>query len=191
MTNKPGRETDTQNTEIFVVMKDGDNMYYFLKIERRNFDVYCFPPHLGAHFSLHTSGKSHIRTEGTAGKSGKEPPVVLQSGEAGKCIDDGIICASLKDIGRAVGVCTVHYPIDSLGNDFQKFNQTLKECFVIDKDLYFGNVKGIEIGVWAVPERNKDSFEFNNQTISNSLLYKVEQCEPQIWIYAQPSVLFD
>jgi hypothetical protein len=176
--------------EVFVVIKDGTKQYYLLKIQMRYLDVYCIPPYLGAHFSLHTSGKSHIKIEDNAGESEKEPPVVLQSGEAGKCIDNNIICASLRDIGRAAGICTAHYPIDSLGSDFQEFNRKPKECFVIDKKLYFRDVRGIEIGVWAVPERNKSSFEFNNSGISKGLLHKVTKCEPQIWIYARTSALF-
>ena len=107
--------------EVFVVIKDGVHLYYLLKVQRRDFDVYCFPPHLGAHFSLHKSGESHIKIEEKAMETGKEPPVVLQSGEAGKPVDGGIMGAFLKNLGRAAGICTAHYPIDSLGNDFQKF----------------------------------------------------------------------
>jgi len=152
--------------------------------------VYCIPPHLGTHISLHESGESHIRFEEKAGKSEKEPLVVLQSGEAGYPVDGGFICASLRDLGRAACICTAHYPIDSLSEDFQEFNRKPKECFVIDKNLSFKDVRGIEIGVWAVPARNEVSFQFNNPNIPHNLLYKVDHCEPQIWIYARPSVLF-
>jgi len=177
--------------EAFVVIKDGTHQYYLLKIQRRGFDVYCFPPHLGVHYTLHESGESHFRFEEKAGETGKEPPVVLQQGEAGELIDGGIICASLKDLGRAVGICTARYPIDSLGSDFQKFNRKPKECFMIDKNLpMIKGVRGIEVGVCAVPARNEVSFKFNNLNIHADLLYKVASCEPQIWIYAQPSVLF-
>jgi len=177
--------------EVFVVIADGAHRYYLLKIQRRGFDVYCFLPHLGMHVSLHESGESHFRFEEKAGKTEKEPPVVLMAGEAGKPVDGGIICASLKNLGRAAGICTAHYPINSLGNDFQKFNRKPKEHFMIDKNLpIIKDIRGIEVGVWAVPDRNKVSFEFNNPNISADLLYKVDQCEPQIWIYARPSVLF-
>lgn len=60
------------------------------------------------------------------------------------------------------------------------------ECFVIDKKLFPKDNRGVEVGIWAVPERNRISFEFNNQDIPEKLLYKVIQCEPQIWIYARP-----
>lgn len=176
--------------EVFVAIKDGTEQYYLLKIQVRELDVYCIPPHLGAHFSLHESGESHVRFEEEARKSGKEPLVVLQSGEAGKPICGGFICAALKNLGRAAGICTAHYPIESLGNDFQEFNRKPKECFVIDKNLSLKDVKGIEIGVWAVPARNEVSFQFNNPNIPPCLLYKVVSCEPQIWVYARPSDLF-
>ena len=57
---------------------------------------------------------------------------------------------------------------------------------MIDTDLLSKDTKLIEIGVWAVPDRNKVSFEFNNPNIPADLLYKVAHCEPQIWIYARP-----
>jgi hypothetical protein len=57
---------------------------------------------------------------------------------------------------------------------------------VIDKKLLPKDAGGVEVGVWAVPDRNKISFEFNNPGISADLLYKVTKCEPQIWIYARP-----
>jgi len=177
--------------EIFVVIVDSAYRYYLLKVQRHGFDVYCFPPHLGMHISLHESGESHFRFEEAAGETGEEPPVVLTLGEAGKPVDGGIVCAPLKNLGRAAGICTAHYPIDSLNNDFQKFNRKLKECFIIDKNSpSIKDVRGIEVGVWAVPDRNKVSFAFNNPNVPEDLLYKVTQCEPQIWIYAQPSVLF-
>jgi len=42
----------------------------------------------------------------------------------------------------------------------------------------------VYIGLWYVPSRNKASFEFNNPDIPEYLLYKVTQCEPQIWAFA-------
>ena len=168
------------------MIKDGTHQYYLLKVVRRGFDVYCIPPHLGVHYSLHESGETHFRFEGKAEKLGAEPPVVLQGGEAGIPIDEGIMCASLRDLGRASGICTALYPIDSLSNDFRKFNRSGGECFVIDTDLFSKDTSIVEIGVWAVPARNRISFEFNNPNISADLLYKVAEGEPQIWIYARP-----
>ncbi len=172
--------------EVFVVIKDGTHRYYLLKVERRDFDVYCFLPDLGVHHSLHYSGESHFRHEGKAVKLGEEPPVALVMGEAGTPIKNGIRSASLRGLGCASGICTAIFSIVSLSLDFRKFNRSPRECFVIDKDLFSKDTKLIQVGVWAVPDRNEVSFECNNPNIPADLLYKVTQCEPQIWIYACP-----
>ena len=172
--------------EIFIVINDGTHRYYLLKVVRRGFDVYCIPPDLGVHYSLHESGESHFRSEGKAAKPGEEPPVALVMGEAGTPIGKGIIRAPLGNLGCASGICTAIFSIDSLSHDFRKFDRSAGECFVIDTELFSKDIRGVEVGVWAVPDRNKVSFEFNNPNIPASLLYKVAQCEPQIWIYARP-----
>jgi len=172
--------------EIFIVIKDGPHRYYLLKVQRRGFDVYCFPPHVGVHYSLHESGEAHFRSEGKASKPREELPVIMFDGEAGTPSGEGIVREHLVDLGRASCIYTTIYPIDSLSNDFQEFNRSAGECFVIDKDLFSNDTKLIQIGVWAVPTRNKVGFEFNNPNIPADLLYKVAHCEPQIWIYAQP-----
>ena len=110
--------------EVFVVVKEGANRYYLLKVIRRGFDVYCIPPHLGVHYSLHVSGESHFRHEEKAAKAGEEPPVALVMGEAGTPIGKGIIRAPLRDLGCASGICTAIFSIDSLSQDFRKFNRT-------------------------------------------------------------------
>ena len=92
--------------EVFVVIKEGTHQYYLLKVERRDFDVYCFLPDLGVHHSLHCSGESHFRYEGKVTKPGEEPPVALIMGEAGTPIKNGIRSASLRGLGRAAGICT-------------------------------------------------------------------------------------
>jgi len=171
---------------VFIVIKDGTHRYYLLKVQRRGFDVYCFPPHLGVHYSLHESGKAHFRSEEKASKPREELPVIMFDGEAGTPNGKGIIREHLVGLGRASCIYTTVYPIDSLSNDFRKFNRSVKECFVIDKDLLSKDTRLVEIGVWAVPARNKVSFEFNNPDIPAHLLYKVAYCEPQIWIYARP-----
>lgn len=74
------------DSEIYVVIDDGINRYYLLKVIRRGFDVYCIPPHLGIHFSVHESGRSHFTYEDTPGKNGDQIPVALMSGEAGTMI---------------------------------------------------------------------------------------------------------
>jgi len=168
------------------VVKDGTDRYYLLKVMRLGFDVYCIPPHLGVHYSLHGSGESHFRYEGKAAKSGEEPPVALVMGEAGTPIGKGIVRAPLGGLGRASGICTAIFSIGSLSQDFRKFNRSAGECFVIDAELFPKGTREVEVGVWAVPARNKVSFEFNNPNIPTDLLYKVAYCEPQIWIYARP-----
>jgi hypothetical protein len=172
--------------EIFIVMKDGPHRYYLLKVQRRGFDVYCFPPHLGVHYSLHESGEAHFRSERKVSKPREELPVIMFDGEAGTPSGKGIIREHLMDLGRASCIYTTVYSIDSLRKDFQKFNRRVGECFVIDKDLFSKDTKLIQIGVWAVPARNRVSFEFNNPNIPAGMLYKVAHCEPQIWIYARP-----
>lgn len=172
------------------MIKDGTDRYYLLKVVRRGFDVYCIPPHLGMHYSVHESGEAHFRFEGKAEEPGEEPPVALVEGEAGTPIGKGIIRAPLRGLGRASGICTALYPTNSLSNDFRKFDRSAGECFVIDTDLFPKDTSLVEIGVWAVPDRNKVSFEFNNPNIPADLLYKVAQDEPQIWIYARPLVPF-
>jgi hypothetical protein len=175
--------------EVFIVVKGGADWYYLLKVVRRGFDVYCFLPDLGVHHSLHESGEAHFRSEGKVVKPGREPPVFLIMGEAGTPIKNGIRSTSLQGLGRACGICTAIFSIDSLSRDFQKFNRTAGQCFMIDTgdmDLFPKDTHSVEVGVWAVPDRNKVSFEFNNPKVPVDLLYKVAQCEPQIWIYARP-----
>ena len=172
--------------EVFIVVKGGADWYYLLKVVRRGFDVYCLLPDLGVHHSLHESGEAHFRSEGKVAKPGREPPVALIMGEAGTPIKNGIRSVSLRGLGRASGICTAIFSIDLLSNNFRNFNRTAGQCFMIDTDLFPKDTKSVEIGVWAVPDRNKVSFEFNNPNISADLLYKVTQCEPQIWIYARP-----
>ena len=138
------------------------------------------------HHSLHESGESHFRYEEKAAKHREEPPVALVMGEAGIPIKNGIKSVSLCGLGRASGICTAIFSIASLNQDFRTFNRSASECFVINTELFLKNTKGIQVAVWAVPDRNKISFEFNNPNIPVDLLYKVVQCEPQIWIYAQP-----
>jgi len=172
--------------EIFIVIKDGTDRHYLLKVMRRGSDVYCTPPHLGVHYSLHGSGESYFRYEEKTAKSGDEPPVVLVMGEAGTPTDKGIIRAPLGDVGRAAGICSAIFPIDSLSQEFRKFNRSARECLVIDAQLFPKGIRAVEVGVWVVPVRKKVSFEFNNPNIAADLLYKVAYCEPQIWIYARP-----
>ena len=171
---------------VCVVIKDGTDLYYLLKVEQRGRDIYCFIPDLGVHYSVHKSGEAHFRSEGKATEPEEGPPVVLVEGEAGTLIDGNTIRSPLCGVGRAAGICTGIYLITSLSDDFRKFNRSEKECFVIDTVLLSKNTKSIVIGVWTVPARNEVSFQPYNPNIPAGLLYKVAQYEPQIWIYAQP-----
>jgi len=119
-------------------------------------------------------------------KSGDGSPVALVMGEAGAPSGSGIIRAPLSDLGRASGICSAVFSIDSQNQDFQTFYRSGGECFVIDGGLFLKGTKGVEVGVWAVPARNEASFEFNNPNVPPTLLYKVAYCEPQIWVYARP-----
>ena len=78
--------------EIFIVIKDGIHQYYLMKVIRRGFDVYCIPPHLGIHYTVHESGEAHFRSEGKTKKPRKELPVIMFDGEAGEPSGKGIIC---------------------------------------------------------------------------------------------------
>ena len=173
-------------TTTFIVISQSSQQYYLLKIVRRGFDIYCIPPHLGLHYSLHESGEAHFQSEVKVDEENNGPPVVLQDGEAGIPIEHGIMRAPIGDLGRASGICTAIYPIDSLSADFRKFNRHPSECFVIDIDSLPEGTTLVEIGVWAVPKRNEVGFEQNIPNISPDLLHKVVQGDPQIWIYARP-----
>lgn len=172
--------------EVFIVIDDRSCQYYLLKVIRRGFDVYCIPPHLGVHYSLHASGESHFRQEGRSAKSRDGAPVALVMGEAGTPFGKGIVRASLSDLGRASGICSGVFLINSLSQDFQTFSRSEAERFVIDAGLFQKNIREVEVGIWAVPTRNEASFEFLNPDVPAALLYKVACCEPQIWIYARP-----
>lgn len=157
-----------------------------MKIERRDFDVYCFIPDLGFHHSRHESGESHFRSENQEINPFEQPPIWIMMGEAGTIDGKSVLCNTLVNLGHASGICSVCYSITSLNQDYRKFNRNPKYCFTIDKTLLLNNSDTIIVNVWAVPKRNEYSFYWNNQNIHEKLLYKVSDCEPQIWIYALP-----
>jgi hypothetical protein len=175
-----------KSTEIFVTISDGTHEYYLLKVIKHDEDIYCIPPHLGIHYSLHKSGKSHFRHEGQQASPEKQPPVALIMGEAGKPINGGIICGRTTNAGRASCICTAIFPINSLSHDFQKFNRRPIEKYVINSRFFPQQTMAVEIGIWEVPTRNTASFELNKPNISITMLYKTSCCEPQIWIYTSP-----
>ena len=114
--------------------------------------------------------------------------MALVPGEAGVFIGSGEISRTslADDLGLAQGICSALYPIDFLKDDFGKFNRNPKELFVIDKEQFAKDTKCLNVGVWAVPNRNKQSFEYYNPGIPADLVYKVDRVEPQIWICAEP-----
>lgn len=172
--------------ELFIVIKEGTEKYYLLKVVRRGFDVYCFPPGLGIHYSRHKSGEAHFQSEEKAPEPRDELPIMMIDGEAGPRTGKGFQHKTLDDLGVASGIFNTIYSIDSLNKEYRKFGRRAKECFVIDKDLLPKDTSLLHVGVWAVPARNKISFEFNNPNIHADLLYKVDTCEPQIWVFARP-----
>ena len=175
-------------TEIRVVIGDGADNFYLLKVVKEGYDVYCTVPHLGAHHSLHESGVSHFRGEGTNVDPEKQPPVAIMSGSAGVRQGDDFVVGSLKTIDSASGICVAVYSsIDSLSeDDYRRFNRNTEGCFVIDAPSFPENTSVLEVGVWAVPKRGEAKFRFNNPDIPENMLFKADQCEPQIWIYARP-----
>lgn len=177
---------EAKKIELFIVIKEATEKYYLLKVVRRGFDVYCFPPGIGVHYSRHKSGESHFRSEEKAAKPSDELPIVMMDGEAGPPIGEGFQHKTLDDLGVASDIFNIFYPIDSLNKDYRKFNRITKECFVIDKDLLPKGTSMIQVGVSAVPARNKISFEFPDRKIPANLLYKLDTCEPQIWVFARP-----
>ena len=172
-------------TEIYVVIDDGTTQYYLLKVVRRGTDVYCFPPYIGIHFSVHASGRSHFTYEETPGHNGDQIPVALMSGEAGTIVGRDIVRAPLSTEGRAIGICTAIYSIDSLADDFPTFQREPKHMFVIDVGSLPNTTTSIIVGVWGVPDRNQDMFRFNNPEVREDLIYKPPG-DPPIWIYAHP-----
>jgi hypothetical protein len=178
--------TATNTVSVPVLLAKGLRKYYLLKVVLRDFDVYCIPPHLGFHYSLHMSGQAHFQSEAKAPGLEQEPALAFVEGEAGTPFGDGIVRTSLVDLGRALCVCSTIFSIESLDSDFKEFSRTSKECFVIDAGLFGKDATYVEIGVWMVPRRNQAGFEFNNPMVSQNLLHKTTKCEPQIWIYAKP-----
>ena len=170
---------------MYVVVEEHGVQYYLLKVVMRGYDVYCFPPGLGTHVSLHESGQSHFtRDSGTS----EDPPMALMQGEAGAPSGRGVMSQGLRDCGRAVAICVAWVPVGSLAAYFREFTRTAPERFVIDKDRMLGSSDAVEIGIWAVPSRNQVSFGFNNREVADDQIYKVDRVEPQLWIYAKPSV---
>ena len=172
--------------EIYIALKLDKTQYYLMKIIKRDLDVYCIPPHLGIHYSLHESGEAHFRYEKGHVDPEKVPPIILMEGEAGTPYKEGIIRAPLSDLGRATGICVAIYSISNFSNDYAELKRYPNKCFIIDDKIILKDTHAIQLGIWAVPKRNPVSFTFNNPEVTEDNLYKIEDCEPQVWIYARP-----
>ena len=185
-------EPEVIHFKTSVLLKEDTERYRLLIVERRGFDVYCFIPKLGMHYSFHKSGKIHFQREEKVPTPEEQPPVVVISSTGTPIYTDsqegspiGFQCNSIRGLGVSEAIFTAIFSIESPSQDYQKFNRDTKECFTIDKDLLPPNTHMIQIGVWAVPTRNPCSFQHDHPSIPAHLLYKVEYCEPQIWIYAE------
>ena len=171
------------NIEIFVVIDDGINRYYLLKVQQRGIDVYCFPPHLGMHVSVHASGEIHFSDEEGAG-NGDEIAIALMMGQAGRVIDRGIIGTPLQPEGPAIGICTAICPATDLADEgFREYNRSRENEFIINANQFPPGTELVTVRVWGVPERNESMFWWNNRDVAEDLLYK-SPGEPPIWIYA-------
>jgi len=179
-------KNDKTKIEFSIVIKDGTNYYYIQKVERRGSETFCFYPDAGFHFTEHKSGEAHIRTERNKKKPVKGIPVIITTGAAGEKVGEGFRHETPEDLGVASSITDLLVPLNSLNTEFRKYSRSVEECFVINKDLFPKDTSLVHIGLWYVPSRNKVSFEFNNRNIHPDLLYKVDKCEPQIWVFAEP-----
>lgn len=173
-------------TGIYVVINDGNQRYYLLKVIRRGFDVYCFPPHLGVHVSVHASGTIHFTEEEGTG-NGDEIAVALMMGQAGRMMGRGIVGSPLSADGPAIGICTCIYPVTDIADDFPEFARNRQNVFVIDANALPVNTIFIVVGVWGVPDRNQEMFQYANPDVREDLIYKSPGVPP-IWIYARPGL---
>ena len=172
--------------EFRVLIKDGDSYYYILKLERHKSETFGFVPGAGFHFTEHQSGEAHIQAEKNEGRPSEGIPIAITSGEAGPPCGSGFRHETPKGLGRSSLITDLLVLTASLDSEYQKYHRNVEGCFIIDKALLPDNTSFVHIGLWYVPSRNEASFWFNNKDIPECLLYKVTQCEPQIWAFAKP-----
>jgi hypothetical protein len=129
-------------------------------------EVFIIPPHLGVHYSLHESGESHFRHEKKPATVGEEPPVFLVMGEAGTPMGNNIIRESLRDLGHASGICTAIFSVDSLSQDFRKYNRSAEKCFLIDIELFPKGTREVEVGVWSLSQNVERSNMQNSKRMA-------------------------
>jgi len=178
-------KNDITKIEFPIIIKDGTNYYYILKVERRGSETFGFPPDAGFHFTEHESGEAHIAADRKTKKPVKGVPIAMTTGAAGSKVGKGFRHEAPEDLGRASSITELLVVLDSLDTEFQMYNRSVEDCFVIDKDLFPKETSLIHIRVWYVPSRNTPSFDQNNRNIHPDLLYKVDKCEPQIWAFAK------
>jgi hypothetical protein len=183
MENKPVLKIETR-----VVIRKGNDLYYLLKVVRQEFDVYCAVPNLGLHHSLHKSGTTHFLGDKASVAPENQPPVIVMSASAGYKQGNDFVVSSLEYLNEASGIFSAIYSSidDPSKNDYKRLNRNIRECFVIDAMSFPKDTSKLEIGVWAVSKGGECNFTWNNPGITESMLFKVERCEPQIWIYARP-----
>jgi hypothetical protein len=164
-------------------MKDGESHYYILKVEHHDLETLCFYPDAGLHFTEHTSGEAHIQAEKGPAKG---IPIAVTTGEAGPPCGSGFEHENPQKIGAARSISGFYVLLDSLDSEYRKYHRNVEACLIIDRALLPDDTSLVYIGVWHVPTRNEFSFWWNNKDISDGLLHKVTQCEPQIWVFAKP-----
>ena len=172
--------------EVRVLIRDGADYYYILKVEHHDSETFCFPPDAGLHFTEHRSGEAHIQAERYEERPAKGIPVVVTTGSAGPPCGSGFKHGTLKDLGAARSITDLLFPLDSLDSELRKYHRSVEGCFIVDKALLPDDTSLVQIGLWYVPSRNPASFAFNNKDIPECFVHRVTQCEPQIWIIAKP-----
>lgn len=179
-------ENVSDKIEFCVLIKDGVNYYYILKVAHHDSETFCFFPDAGLHFTEHKSGEAHIQAEKNEERSAKGIPIGITTGSAGQPFGSGFRHETPEDLGVARSITDLFVPLDSLDSEFQKYPRSVEGCFIVDKALLPEDTSLVHIGLWYVPSRNKASFEFNNKDIPEYLLHIVTQFEPQIWIFVKP-----
>jgi len=177
-------KNDVTRMEFRILIRDRGDYYYILKVEHRDLETMCFYPNAGFHFTEHKSGEAHIRAEKNVKRATEGIPIAITTGSAGEPCGEGFRHKTPKGLGVAYSITDLLIPLDSLHSEFRKYNRSVEDSFVIDRGLFPNDTSIVHIGLWYVPSRNKASFNFNNPNIPEYLLYKVTQCEPQIWAYA-------
>ena len=176
----------SEEVEFRILIKDGETRYYILKLERHKSETFCFFPRAGFHFTEHQSGETHIEAEKNEGRPPEGIPIAITTGAAGSPCGSGFRHETPNRLGSSGLITDLFVLIDSLDSEYQKYHGNVTGCFIIDKALLPDDTSLVHIGLWYVPSGNEASFWFNNKGIPEGLLYKVSQCEPQIWASAEP-----